>query len=285
VKQYELDWMTSDGVPIHCQGWQPDADPRAVVCLVHGLGEHIGRYTHVAAAFARAGIALHGSDLRGHGRSGGPRGHSPSHEALLDDIDLLVNEAIALYGKIPWFLYGHSLGGNLALNYALDRLDGRQEHASLCAGIVATGPWLRLSMTPPTSKLLLGRIMNRILPTFVQASGLDVTALSHDPQVVRDYRADPLVHDRISAGLAMALFDAGERALARAAEFRHPLLLMHGGADRITSNQASQDFARRVTGDCTFRSWDGLYHEIHNEPEKSEVLRFTVDWLTNHLPS
>jgi alpha-beta hydrolase superfamily lysophospholipase len=268
-------WHTGDGLTMFAQGWLPEGPPRALVALVHGLGEHSGRYTHVGTALARSGFALFGFDLRGHGQSAGPRGHTPSYEALLGDIDAFLTEVAKRFHTRPHFLYGHSLGGNLVLNYALRR-------RPTLAGVVATGPALRLSFEPPPAKVALARLMNRLFPAFTQASGLEVDALSHDPEVVRAYRADPLVHDRISARLFLGFFEAGRWALAHANEFPVPLLLMHGGADRICSPDGSREFAAHVTGDCLLKIWDGLYHEVHNEPQKDEVLGVLIAWLERH---
>jgi len=275
MQHIEFTQQAPDGIQFYFQGWQPETPPKAVVCLVHGLGEHSGRYAHVAAALNAAGYALFGFDLRGHGKSDGLRGHTPSYDTLLDDIGRLLDEAAARYPGLPRFLYGQSLGGNLVLNCALRRKPA-------IAGVVATSPWLRLSSAPPAARMTLGRVMNRLLPAFVQSSGLDPTGLSRDPEVVRAYKVDPLVHDRLSARLGMAAIEAGEWALAHAAEFPLPLLLAHGSADKLTSATASAEFANKVPGDCTFKLWDGFYHETHNEPEKAEVLSFMIDWLQQH---
>jgi alpha-beta hydrolase superfamily lysophospholipase len=275
MQHIEFTRQASDGIQYYFQGWQPEIPAKAVVCLVHGLGEHSGRYAHIAPALNAAGYALFGFDLRGHGKSDGPRGHTPSYDTLLDDIGRLLDEAAARYPGLPRFLCGQSLGGNLVLNYALRRKPA-------IAGVVATSPWLRLSSAPPAARMTLGRVMNRLLPAFVQSSGLDPTGLSRDPEVVRAYKVDPLVHDRLSARLGMVAIEAGEWALAHAAEFPLPLLLAHGSADKLTSATASAEFAKKVPGDCTFKVWDGFYHETHNEPEKAEVLSFMIDWLQQH---
>ena len=279
MRYSEFTLSAPDGVQFYFQGWQPETPSKAVVCLVHGLGEHSGRYAHVAAALNDAGYALLGLDLRGHGKSGGPRGHTPSYDTLLDDIGRLLDEAAARYPGLPRCLYGHSLGGNLVLNYALRRKPS-------IAGVVATSPWLRLSSAPPAARMTLGRVMNRLLPAFVQSSGLDPTGLSRDPEVVRAYKVDPLVHDRLSARLGMAAIANGEWAIAHAAEFPAvPLLLVHGTGDPMTSAVATQEFAAKVPGGCTLKLWEGFYHETHNEPEKAEVLAFMIDWLQKHTPA
>ncbi len=273
---FEWQWQTKDGLQTFSQGWAPQGKPKAVICLVHGHGEHIGRYAHVGAALAKAGYALLGFDLRGHGKSAGPRGHAPSYEALMDDIAAFLEQASGRYPKTPRLLYGHSLGGNLVINYALRRKPG-------LAGVIATGPWLKLAFQPPASKVSLGRMMNNILPGFSQASGLETAALSRDPDVARAYESDPLVHDKISARLFVSVYESGLWALEHAAELSLPLLLMHGTADRLTSAEASKEFAAKAGKKVTLSLWEGWYHEIHNEPEKEKVFKVMTEWMDKRL--
>jgi alpha-beta hydrolase superfamily lysophospholipase len=269
--------QTRDGIRLYTQEWAPESGIKAAVCLVHGLGEHSGRYAHVAAVFTENGYALEGYDLRGHGRSGGARGNTPSYDALMQDIGLVLEKTQARYPGTPVFLYGHSLGGNQVLNFAL-------LHKPNVAGIISTGPWLRLAFDPPVLQVTLGKIMNSLYPSFTQANGLETAALSRDVQVVQKYETDPLVHDRISARLFVSSYQSGYWALELASRFGYPLLLMHGGADRITSAEASREFAGKAGDCCTFKIWEGFYHEIHNEPEQANVLKVMLDWLNERLP-
>jgi alpha-beta hydrolase superfamily lysophospholipase len=268
----EWNWKSSDGLDMYARGWAPQGQPKAVIMLVHGLGEHVARYDHVAAVLTEKGYAMLGFDLRGHGRSGGPRGHAPTYEALMDDIAAFSRQTDARFAGLPRFLYGHSLGGNLVLNYALRRKPDLR-------GVIATGPWLKLAFEPPASQVTLGRFMNGIAPGFVQHSKLDTKGLSHDLAVVSKYENDPLVHDKISVRLFVEMYATGLWALDHAAEFPLPLLLMHGAADPITSAQASREFAQKAGDKVTLKVWDGLYHEIHNEPEKEQVFACMLDWL------
>jgi len=263
---------THDGQQLFGRVWQPETQPKGVVNLVHGLGEHCGRYEHLAGAMVEAGFALVSFDLRGHGRSGGPRGHFPSHEVVFEDIDGLLRESARRYTGVPSFLYGHSLGGNLVLNYALRRQPG-------LAGVIATSPWLRLAFKPPALKVALGRLMDKLFPRLTLPNGLNPADLSHDPAVVSAYVNDPLVHDRLSARLGVEALENGLWALDHAAEFSLPLLLLHGGADRMTSAEASREFASRAGSRCTLKIWEGMYHELHNEYGKDEVLSLIINWL------
>jgi alpha-beta hydrolase superfamily lysophospholipase len=292
MQHVETSYLAKDGLKLYSQSWQPEEAPTAVVCLVHGIGEHSGRYTHVAEALCAAGYAVCAYDLRGHGRSGGPRGHASTYDTMLDDIELLLKEASQRYAGRPQFLYGHSLGGNLVLNYALRRCLPLQDSRCLplqdsrrptLQGVVATSPALRIAVVPPAFKLWLGQIFYQVWPTLTLPTGLPLAGLSRDPHVIENYRADPLVHDLASARFALDFLNAGEWALEHAAEFPLPLLLVHGTADTLTSVQASHDFAAQAGARCTLKLWEGLYHETHNEPEKAEVLAYLVHWLGQQL--
>jgi acylglycerol lipase len=260
----------SDGVKLYWQAWEPDGIAEATVCLLHGLGEHAGRYDHVARAFTAKGIAVHAIDLRGHGRSEGPRGHTPSLDQWLDDIRLLIDHANAVKAR---FLYGHSLGGLLALRFGL-------RPSTPLAGVIATGPALRRSFEVPPLKLLLGRLMSRVWPTFSQHSGLNPHDLSRDESVVQAYIDDPLVHDWASARLFIEATRAGEETLALAAEFNQPLLLICGQEDRLIDVAACKTFFEGTASeDKTLRILPGLFHEVHNEPEKAAVIEEIVTWV------
>lgn len=264
-------WKSRDGLDMSAFCWSP-AVPKAVVVLVHGHGEHVKRYQHVAATFTELGYVFVGYDLRGHGKSSGPRGHTPNYEALMNDISDFIADAKMKYPGLPVFLYGHSMGGNQVINYALRRPSG-------LSGVIATGPWLRLAFDPPAVQLMAAKVLDNILPAFSLSSGLDQSALSRDGEVVQKYAADPLVHDKISARLYNEMYANGLWALDNAAKLELPLLLMHGSADRLTSAPASQEFARRADKFIQIRIWDGLFHEIHNEPEKAEVMGVMLKWL------
>lgn len=284
MPHFEFFRNTPEGLEIYYEGWEPAGPCKGVVCLVHGLGEYVGRYAHVAAALNEAGFALMGYDQCGHGHSAGPRGHVPPYDAVMAQIDRFLDEAAVRYPARPRFLYGHSMGGGLVLNYALRR--DAQSLTSRLAGVIATSPALRTTEPLPAAKMTAARVLNRVLPGMRMANGLDLAAISRDPEVTEAYRADPLIHDRASARLGLALIQNGEWALAHAAGFPPiPLLLMHGTADRITSAAATQEFAARVRGECTLKLWDGLYHETHNEPEKAQVLGTIVAWLRSHMPA
>lgn len=272
MKHFEQTWILKDGMDIYSQGWEPESEPRGVVCLVHGLGEHSGRYEHVASHLNKAGYALMSADLRGHGKSAGIRGHIPSTKLYLDHIDRLLNEAGNRYPGKPKFLYGHSLGGILVLFYALKRKPQLN-------GVIATSPGLRTALESQKLKISLSKTLGSLIPTACLPSGLDVEAISRDGAVVQKYRNDPLVHDQVSFGMAKCTLDVIPWVFEHAREFNLPLLIMHGTADEIAYSRGSEEFASQVLGDSTLKLWEGLYHETHNEPEKDQVLDFLVAWL------
>jgi len=276
MKHIEFIFKTFDELQLFGQSWQPEGQSRAVVCLLHGIGEHGGRYAHVADALIQAGYVLFTFDLRGHGKSSGPRGHTPSYDALMNDISSLLEVVNKQYSQLPFFLCGHSLGGNLVLNYIL-------RHKPQLKGAIVTGPFLRLAFEPPTFKMILGKVVAPLFPAFSQKSGLDTKILSHDTEAVHAYENDPLVHDYISARMFISVYQSGQWALEHASEFSLPLLLMHGGDDRLNSSEASREFAEKINENCTFKIWDGFYHKIFNELGKEEVLKFMIDWLDKQV--
>jgi acylglycerol lipase len=276
MTHFEFTWQSRPDSQTFFQGWAPDGSPEAVVCLVHGLGEHSSRYTHVARYLNAAGFAVLSFDLYGHGRSQGKRGHAPSMEVFLAGIDQLLLEAAQRYPGKPCFLYGHSLGGILVLYYTLQRKPKLN-------GVIATSSGLRTSLEQQKFKIAMARGLAKIVPASDLPSGLNAADISHDPQVVKTYQADPLVHDRITFGMASNLLDAITWTFEHAPEFQPPLLLVHGTADNIAYSTGSQEFARLVPGDCTLKLWDGLAHETHNEPEKEQVLAYNVEWIKSKL--
>lgn len=270
-----LFWKNATDLNLFAADWTVK-NPRAVIALVHGQGEHIGRYQHLAEWFNRQGIAVLGFDQQGHGRSEGKRGHAKDLDSLLDDIGLLLGKTRQRYPGIPLFLYGHSMGGGLVLNYAT-----RRETA--VTGLIATSPWIRLAFVAPALKILAGKLLRRFMPTLTLPSGLAANFISHDEAVVRAYVEDPLVHDKLSAAAGIALLEGSEWLDTWAGEIKMPVLLHHGSADKITSAPATKEFSSRAKGDITYQEWPGLYHEIHNEPEHETMFAFTLNWIEDVL--
>ncbi len=277
MKHFETTWKARDGLDIFAQGWEPTVlNPKAVVCLVHGLGEHSARYAHVAEAFGKEGFILFGADLRGHGRSGGPRGHISSIEDFMRDIDVLLEQARVRYPGLPLFLYGHSLGGIQVLHYGLLRKPNVK-------GVIATSSGLHTAIEDQAIKVLMAKVLGVLIPKVAIASGLDSKGISRDEKVVKAYQNDPLVHDKISLGFGKVMIGVTSWTLAHAGEFSLPLLLLHGKADAIAFPSSSTEFAAPLKDRCTLVLWDDAYHELHNEPEKNEVFKTMTLWMDARL--
>ena len=276
MNDVETTWRARDGAELFVRSWLPEATPRAAIALVHGLGEHSGRYQHVAAHFNQAGYIVQSFDLRGHGKTPGPRGHVRSIELILQDIDLLLEKIAQAYPSLPCFLYGHSLGGNLVLFYALS-------YKRDLSGVIATSPGLITALQDQKIKIFFARILGVLMPGVILSTGLDANLISRDPQIVQDYIADPLVHDRSSLGFAKGMLDMNNWVMAHAQEFEYPLLLTHGANDQIAYPRGSQEFAALVPENVTLKLWDGLAHELHNEPEKEQVLQYILGWMDQQL--
>ncbi|MBM7565033.1 alpha/beta hydrolase [Paenibacillus sacheonensis] len=273
---YEL--RCRDGSRRYAAEWEPEEEREilGVIALVHGMGEHIGRYLHVADMFTRAGYAVFGFDQVGHGRTEGKRGHTKSYIALMDGVDAMLAETKRRYPDKPLFLYGHSMGGNVTLNYVLRRKPD-------IAGVIVTGPWLRLAFNPPPLQLIIARVVNRLFPSYTNDRPMVGDHLTSDPVMVKRYQEDELGHGAITARFFLSVQGAGLWALKHASEWRVPLLLMHGGSDKVTSILASRQFAEAAGSKCTFMEWPGLKHELHNELDREEVFDVARDWLEERL--
>jgi acylglycerol lipase len=249
----------------------PGENANAVIVLVHGLGDHIQRFSNWAALFRKEGIAFTGVDLPGHGRSEGRRGNIKNYGILEEMITIMLDSCRKTFPGIPVYLYGHSLGGGIVLDYIL-RVNPRIK------GAIVTSPWLRLSFEPPRSKVILASVMKNLVPGLVQPAGLNVLHISHDEAVVENYKTDTLVHDKISMSLFDGAINAAKYSLKHASELRIPTLIIHGSEDLITSPDGSREFAEK-SGKVVLKIWEGGYHELHNEPFKDEVFRFIRNWM------
>lgn len=262
-----------DGLTIYHQSWLPDGEPRAVVMLVHGLGEHSGRYGHVAGRLISAGYAVHGLDHRGHGKSEGKRVFVKSYDEFMADLIQFRGHVESEHPGLPLIVLGHSMGGNLAVGHVLDHHDG-------VAGLALSGPALAVSDALSPMQIKIFKLIAKVAPG-VRPEGLDSSAISRDQAVVDSYRADPLVYTgKMSAGIGAALINAMERFPDRYPSLKLPLLIMHGTDDRLADISGSKTLeAGAVNADVTTHYYDGLYHEIFNEPEQGQVLDDLVTWI------
>lgn len=253
----------------------PGDNVRAVIIMVHGLGDHIQRFSHWIDMFAGRGIGFLGVDLPGHGRSDGKRGNIKNYSITGEMLDIMITEYKKTFPGIPVFLYGQSLGGGIVLEYVLKK-------SPEITGAIVTSPWLRLLFEPDRIRLILARVMKSIFPSMIQPSGLIASHLSHDKAVVDNYRSDPLVHNKISLSLFHSAVTAADYSLTYAENLKVPLLLMHGSDDLITSPEGSRGFASK-TKMADLKIWDGGYHELHNEPFKDEVFSYIAEWIEKQI--
>ena len=277
MENQDFDFRSKDDLKLHGCKWEVEK-PVAIICMVHGMGEHIHRYKEVAEAFNAENISFWGFDHRGHGSSEGKKGHTPSIHHMFDDIEQLLVTIRKEYQDIPVGIYGHSMGGNIAINFLLHR-----NSKEVGFGVI-TSPWLRLTNPPKGFQLMLAKFGARFLPSLAQPNGLNVADISSVKEEQEAYANDPLNHDRITGGLFMEINAMGEKAISSASNLTTPILLAHGSEDKITSAKGSEAFAVNALPKMVdLKIWDGLRHETHNEHNKEEVINHYVDWVLGRL--
>jgi len=249
----------------------PGGNPEGVIFLIHGIGEHVRRYLHWAELFRQENFAFAAIDLPGHGKSEGGRGKIKNYSNVYELIDILVKSGSRTFPGVPLYLYGHSMGGGIVLDYAI------RFHPKVKA-VIVTSPWLRLSFEPSKFRILLARGAKIIVPGLVQKSGLKTVYLSHDKSVVDIYNNDPLVHDKISVAFFAGATASAKYALSHASLLKVPVLLVHGSDDMICSPDGSREFVSK-TSLAELKIWDKGYHELHNEPFKEDVFRYIINWI------
>lgn len=252
--------------------WEID-NPKANLILVHGAGEHVGRYNHWAKLFNHQLINVYGVDHYGHGNSPGARGHLTNYDLYLNEIKVLKKMIDDQANGLPLLLYGHSLGGNIVLNWIL-------EQEKSVDYVIASAPWIKLKLVPPTWKISLMKWLSGILPALSQSNELDPNWLSRDKLVVERYINDSLVHNKITLSAANILFQRAEILDNYNKQISEKVLIIHGLDDKITDAAASQAFAARTGID--YHSVKGLYHELHNEPEQIEIFNYICNWLNKN---
>jgi alpha-beta hydrolase superfamily lysophospholipase len=274
---HTTDYLAGTGAKkIFWQSWLPDAPPRALVVVVHGASEHSDRYAHVAAALLQDGYGVYALDHRGHGRSDGPRALIDRLDYAVADLDQLVLKAREAHPDVPVFVLGHSMGGTVSIRYALT-------FQARLSGLILSGPLAALEAAPAPMRLL-GRLLSAVTPT-LPLIAIDSSQVSRDPEVVKAYDADPLVcHGRLPVRTVAELAAAIEVFPDSVGTITIPTLILYGTADGLCPPAGSVMLGERVgAGDKTVKAYDGLFHEILNEPERDVVLADIRAWLTDHV--
>ena len=269
------EFVSPDGIKIFYRQYQAESE-RARMVLSHGVGEHSGRYGNVIERVLPKGFSVWAPDHRGHGQSGGKRGHVLNFVQYLTDLRLTVELAKKdMPGEMPCFLLGHSMGGLIALDFA-------QHYPELIDGVVASSPCLGMVIEIPAVKKVLGSFMSYVWPGMTMGSGLDATKISRDENVVSAYKNDPLVHDRVSARFFTELLAAMESVNQQASALNVPVLMQVAGEDYLVDADSSKHFFEKLTlQDKTLHVYDDMYHEIYNAPQdqKERVLDDLETWL------
>lgn len=269
-------FLAEDGEGIFYRVWPADGGPKAILAVAHGLGEHSGRYRNLADYFIPRGFSIYALDHRGHGQSPGKRGHITDFNSFNRDLYAFI-QCLGKLESAPIFLVGHSMGGLIAANYAIDKGYG-------LSGLVLSNPALGIEMGISPLKIVLGRVMARIFPSLTMPNGIDPCLLTHDEEEVRKYKEDPLVHDRVSAGLFFGMLETMEKVVSYTGEIDAPLLMIIGGRDRICSSGIAKRFFSHVDkeGDEVM-IFEGMYHEPFNEVDRNMVYQRMREWLEDKI--
>lgn len=267
---------TRDGLRLHWVFWNPPVEARGTVLLIHGLGEHIGRYEHVASSLLGAGYAVLGFDMRGHGRSEGPRAYVSRFGRYVEDLDLLRRQILSACATRPLYLLGHSMGGLVALQYALHF--GEEVDA-----VIAASPFIAPSIKVPRPLMAVASVLSLLVP---KLPTLDISKIqmTHDPaHEAKKSRDSYGYRGRVRARTGYEMRQAGKEILRHAANLRHPLLLLHGTADPLTDWRGTCTvFGSAASDDKSIVLYNGMYHETMNEVGKRHVLDGINAWLQEH---
>jgi len=265
--------MTSRGLRLAVRSWHPEGEARAVIVILHGIAEHCGRYAAFAESLTKLGFAVESFDFHGHGKSEGPRAYTRFFEDWLMDVDLLLDRVRGRYDSTPVFIFGHSQGGSIALLYAISR-------QPRIRGLILSAPTVMVSTLVPVFLQKLSVLAAVLLPK-LPVLRLDSTALSRDPEVVRDYEQDPLVfRGRLRMRTGAEIFRATGLIRRHMEKIELPMLILHGSDDRVVDSEGSRLLVESVASrDKTYKLYPGFYHELLNEKEKDVVIRDILEWL------
>ncbi len=252
--------------------WRPPSSS-ALLIVIHGFGEHGGRYHSFAQSLAERGICVAAPDLWGHGRSDGQRGDLEDISRCVQDLSRLADQALLpASGYSHYALFGHSFGGLVAIHWAI-------EHPVSLRRVVVQSPLLEAGFPVPRWKTLSATVLAHCWPTCTFPMNLDLPSLSHDPAVARAYRADPLVHNAMTARAYRAIMRARDTAFERAPMLNIPVLLLYGTADQIISIPMAQRWFDRLTCERRIVSFTDAFHELHHEPVSDQIVALVADWI------
>ena len=262
---------------LYYQGWLPEAEPRAILLVVHGLAEHSGRYQKLAERFVTLNYGVFALDHQGHGKSEGLAGYVTRFHDYLIDLETFYRIVRDKYPTARIFMIGHSMGGTIATAYAI-------RHQRELAGLVLSGATLKVGESVSPMMVVLARVLSRLMPK-AGLDAIDASAISRDPAVVTAYQDDPMVYrGKIRARLGGELLNAMQEIQSRMPQIKLPVLVMHGSADRLSNPNGSQMLYQGISSeDRTLKQYQGCYHEIFNEPEHEMVLSDLENWLNAHL--
>ncbi|MBI4541602.1 MAG: lysophospholipase [Gemmatimonadetes bacterium] len=269
-------WTAADGARLALRRARAQGRHRASLVLLHGFGEHSGRYGHVAGWFAGRGISVFALDLRGHGRSPGPRGHVARFAQFLSDV-VALRKLAAAEAPGPQLVLGHSFGGAIALRYLETGPQG-------LSGAILSSPAVVLAIRIPAWKTTLASWLAGLAPAIGISTGVELAHLSTDPAVGEAVKSDPLCHQVMSPMAYRETVDAQALLLAQRDRITVPLLFLLAGDDRIVSRPAAEAFAVGLPGDVTVRVYEGFFHEVLNERERDRAFADIEPWLDRVLP-
>ena len=278
MKHLETSYKTHDGLELYLQAWMPE-QAKASVLLVHGLGEHSGRYAHLAKKLTDAGVAVFTFDGRGHGNSSkpGPTAYFDRYEDYLKDIDALFGKVKNYVPGVPAFIFGHSMGGGLVAAYCI-------AYAPDAAGVILSAPALKPAEGTSKGLIAVASLLGRFFPK-QKVMEVDANLVSRDPVEVKKYNDDPLnYHEKVPARTGHQLLRMIRYIKENAEKFDLPLLLLHGTADGLTNPEGSKEFFKKLKGsDLTMKFFPDFYHELINEPEKEMVMEEIVAWIAGRI--
>jgi alpha-beta hydrolase superfamily lysophospholipase len=264
-------------VSLFYRAWYPSEPAKAVVALVHGLGEHCDRYSTIVSALTRSGYALYGFDNQGHGRSGGQRGHIERWQDYRENTQRFVELIRQHEPTLPLFILGHSLGGLIVLDYGLHAPDGLQ-------GVIISGPPIHPVGVAKPYLVIIARLLSGLLPRLALKIGLGPEALTRDPAIAEATRTDPMVSSVATLRWGMETMVAIATVRQTIRQWQLPILLIHGSADTINAVTGSQELFNNITHpDKTLKIYPDNYHEPHNDLDREKVVADLVEWLDKHL--